>query len=77
MITKNDYWDLFYNNNKPLLPSQFATFIANEYLGIKSTVIDVGCGNGRDSLFFMNLGFKVIGIDASKKAIESIQSKLR
>ena len=43
----------------------------------KSTVIDIGCGNGRDSLFFMDLGFKVIGIDASKKAIESIQSKLR
>ena len=79
MTTKNNYWDLFYNNNnnKLLLPSQFATFIANEYLDIKSTVIDIGCGNGRDSLFFMNLGFKVIGIDASKKAIESIQSKLR
>lgn len=48
MITKNDYWDAFYNNNKLLLPSQFAVFVANQYLYMrKSTVIDIGCGNGR------------------------------
>lgn len=32
-------------------------------------VIDWGCGYGRDSLYFVELGFDVIGIDVSEKAI--------
>lgn len=77
MKTETDYWNSYYDNggNAPLLPSQFATFIAGEYLGSKRRVIDLGCGNGRDSLFFLNLGFQVIGIDASTAAIESIKTK--
>jgi SAM-dependent methyltransferase len=32
-------------------------------------VVDWGCGYGRDSLYFIELGFDVIGIDVSNKAI--------
>jgi SAM-dependent methyltransferase len=32
-------------------------------------IVDWGCGYGRDSLYFLELGFDVIGIDASEKAI--------
>jgi SAM-dependent methyltransferase len=32
-------------------------------------VVDWGCGYGRDSLYFIELGFDVIGIDLSHKAI--------
>ena len=32
-------------------------------------IIDWGCGYGRDSLYFVELGFDVIGIDVSAKAI--------
>jgi SAM-dependent methyltransferase len=32
-------------------------------------VVDWGCGYGRDSLYFLELGFDVIGIDLSGKAI--------
>jgi hypothetical protein len=32
-------------------------------------IVDWGCGYGRDSLYFLELGFDVIGIDISEKAI--------
>ncbi len=66
------YWNSFYNavDRRLLIPSQFATFVANECVDVADTIIDLGCGNGRDALFFSALGFKVIGVDASDKAIE-------
>lgn len=36
-------------------------------------IIEFGCGNGRDSLFFLNLGINCIGIDMSKVAINQIR----
>src|SRR6516164_1042630 len=32
-------------------------------------IVDWGCGYGRDSLYFVELGFDVIGIDVSSKAV--------
>jgi len=32
-------------------------------------IVDWGCGYGRDSLYFLELGFDVIGVDLSRKAI--------
>ncbi|TXN42477.1 class I SAM-dependent methyltransferase, partial [Methylobacterium sp. WL119] len=40
------------------------------------TLIDIGCGNGRDSFFFSSQGWNVLGIDSSNSAISScIQQK--
>ena len=47
------YWDKYYSklkNNNRLIPSQFAAFVAGE-LNTNSILIDIGCGNGRDSFF--------------------------
>lgn len=68
---REGYWNQFYlNGNKFQLhpPSQFAAFIASEYDSFP-LIIDVGCGNGRDTLFFAQLGHETIGIDASETAI--------
>jgi 2-polyprenyl-3-methyl-5-hydroxy-6-metoxy-1,4-benzoquinol methylase len=32
-----------------------------------ANILDVGCGSGRDSLYFINRGFSVVAIDASKQ----------
>lgn len=37
-----------------------------KYLPEKASILDAGCGSGRDSLFFINEGFVVTAIDASK-----------
>ena len=33
-------------------------------------ILDVGCGSGRDSVFFANKGFEVVAIDGSKSLID-------
>ena len=45
-----NYWDKFYSKVYNPLPSQFAVFVANEYQG-NNTLIDFGCGSGRDTFF--------------------------
>lgn len=35
-----------------------------------STILDIGCGSGRDARIMSEMGFKVIGVDFSKKLIE-------
>jgi SAM-dependent methyltransferase len=32
-------------------------------------IVDWGCGHGRDSLYFLELGFDVIGIDVSERTV--------
>ena len=71
MKTNSNYWDDYYENAATVgaIPSQFAAFAASEFFR-GSPVIDIGCGNGRDAIFFSSIGHKVIGIDASSSAVE-------
>ena len=65
------YWDSFYlQDGAPDKPSNFATFIANEYSKFCNLIMDVGCGNGRDSFYFASQGIKSIGIDQSDEVIK-------
>ena len=66
-----DYWNTYYESrgHSPTVPSQFGSFILNEFSGHQD-FIDVGCGNGRDSIFFNNFGKSVLAIDGSEKVIE-------
>jgi len=67
--TKN-FWDSFYkdrNNQKISVASSFAHFVC-EFIKPDSLVIDLGCGNGRDSRF-LNQFNDVVGIDQSDVAI--------
>lgn len=38
----------------------------------KSTILDLGCGQGRDSLFLGRLGFRVTGVDISTVGIQQL-----
>lgn len=71
-----DYWNTYYKNHPPVntIPSDFATFVVN-FLDKNKSLIDLGCGNGRDSLFFIEQGLEVTGIDASSTAIASLKLK--
>lgn len=72
---KPNYWNSYYNSDAvPDLPSQFCVFMANEFPALRS-VIEFGCGNGRDSLFFARHGKSVLGIDASEAAIQVCEEK--
>ena len=48
-----DFWNKFYKKNLAVnRPSNFAVFILKFLKKYKSTIIDIGCGNGRDLLYF-------------------------
>jgi SAM-dependent methyltransferase len=70
---RSDYWDEYYaaraTTRRPL-PSQFATFVAGE-LERPHRVIELGCGNGRDSIFFASYGHQVTGVDGSEAAVQA------
>ncbi|SDR83398.1 Methyltransferase domain-containing protein [Microlunatus soli] len=70
--SKSAYWDRYYAGaataSRPV-PSQFAVFVAGE-LAEPHRIVEFGCGNGRDSLFFASNGHQVIGLDGSTSAIE-------
>ncbi|EYR80491.1 class I SAM-dependent methyltransferase [Shinella sp. DD12] len=73
--TTAEYWNRYYGTRTspvPNIPSQFAAFVALE-AAADSTIVDIGCGSGRDSLFFANAGFTVLGIDASSAAVSLCQ----
>ncbi|MDB0013861.1 adenylyl-sulfate kinase [Alphaproteobacteria bacterium] len=71
---RTTHWNDFYLNGEiPVYPSLFAESVAAE-LSIPTRMVDVGCGNGRDSVYFNAMGHKVTGIDISKNAI-SINNK--
>jgi len=71
------YWNSFYDNEKlgiEVIPSQFAAFVMGEFHDIDN-IIEVGCGVGRDALFFASMGKRVIGLDASTAAIRICESR--
>src|SRR5690606_4115164 len=52
----------------PVAPSPFAQEVGT-HLGAGSRLLEVGCGNGRDSTFFWSEGHRVVALDASEAAI--------
>lgn len=57
------YWKTFYKKAEaPMTQSSFAEFCL-PYIPNKMKILDIGCGNGRDTLFFRSMGFECIGID--------------
>jgi ubiquinone/menaquinone biosynthesis C-methylase UbiE len=53
------------------VPSQeLVAIVAAQVPAGRGTVLDVGCGAGREAVFLAQCGYDVIGIDISPKAIE-------
>ena len=42
---------------------------------IKGTVLDLGCGQGRDSLFLASLGYQVTAVDLSKVGVNQMMKQ--
>ena len=70
---RTQYWNEFYKNAAPSLESPFASFV-NEKILDRQTMLEVGCGNGRDSQFFARNNHNVIAIDRSDSAIVQCRS---
>ena len=70
MINKK-YWDAFYkSNNLTIEESSFSKFTYNfikENNLLDNKVLDIACGNGRDTFYFSKMNINSTGIDLSVK----------
>lgn len=48
----------------------------NRY-SLKGTLLDLGCGQGRDAVFLASLGYQVTAVDSSKIGIRQMTAKAR
>lgn len=66
---RSSHWDNFYNKNiVQIEPSSFCSFVVPQ-LNKNDKLLEIGCGNGRDAIYFSINGINVTAIDRSKIAI--------
>ena len=73
------YWNRFYSEAHQELqaPSSFAVHVTDE-LGLARPglrLFELGCGNGRDALFFASRGLLVTACDRSEVAVQALQGR--
>lgn len=61
------YWTEFYKNKNNVdqlnTPSTFAVFCNDSFFKDKNSIVDLGCGSGRDSVYFSSKEKNVYAID--------------
>jgi SAM-dependent methyltransferase len=77
----SNFWDKIYSEDSEFFgedPSDFAQKCYSHFkkYGVKR-ILELGCGQGRDTIFFATNGLEVHAIDYSKVAIENIYQKIR
>ena len=73
-MNKN-YWDRYYSQTNGIqTPSTFASYVS-DLIKKGESILELGCGNGRDSFYFAKKGFHVFAIDQSKIVINRIKKK--
>ena len=69
-----EYWNEFYKKGLAKKePTLFAQYVSEKYLEKGKTVLELGCGNGRDSLYFAQKDLDVIAIDGADQVIEKLK----
>lgn len=68
-----EYWNSYYRSiaDKKVTPSDFAINVEKR-IPRKSHIMELGCGNGRDSLYFLSQGHDVIAVDGSDAVIDML-----
>ena len=70
---KEKYWDEKYSSRGDNLLSPEKAIIENLVYLKKGSVLDIACGDGRNSLYLLKNGFEVTGVDFSSKALERLE----
>ena len=72
---KNKYWENYYKSHrKPIFETSFAKDMVKYFVKGKS-LIDLGCGNGRDSIYFFKKGLNVLGVDQCGEEINYLNKE--
>jgi len=77
----NNIWNKVYSEDSSFFgdkPSNFALICYEDFVKHKvKRILELGCGQGRDSLFFASKGLEVYAIDSSKVAVENLRIKTK
>ena len=63
----NDFYRSRSSDRVPTTPTPFAAWVSDR-LELRQHVLDVGCGNGRDSVHFAEQGHRVTALDGTQQA---------
>lgn len=69
-IHKPPHWAVSLKPSKLVL--EFLKFLRDKK-NLKGAILEVGCGNGRDSIYLAKQGYYVVGIDIAPEAIKLAQ----
>ena len=72
LFNNKKYWNKFYKKHTLIIkPSNFSQFIKKKFLKKKKikNILEIGCGNGRDTFYFSKYVTKIVSIDNSQQAI--------
>jgi ubiquinone/menaquinone biosynthesis C-methylase UbiE len=73
--TSKSYWENYYAKHRnPGPPSPFAQF-ATPFLSNGGKLLEIGCGNGRDSSYFAELGLQVTSVDQCSDELDYLNDK--
>jgi len=77
MKTSYDYWENYYEKNRePAESSNFAKFVL-PFLRPDKLLIELGCGNGKDCIYFSQNGISVLAIDQCSEEVDFLSEKFK
>ncbi len=80
-ILVNVFWDKVYSSDSSFFgnePSRFAILCYEQFVKHNAKrVLELGCGQGRDSVFFASNGLDVYALDSSKIATDNLLQKVQ
>lgn len=68
-----EFWTTYYKDNKETEPSTFAQYVLPL---VKGTLVDIGCGDGRDLYYFIKNEVSAHGVDASNEDVSIIRQNI-
>lgn len=76
LADEDAYWNAFYAGRHPDIenPSSFARHVLGK-LEPGALMFELGCGNGRDALFFADQGLRMVACDRSAVAIQLLNDR--
>ena len=74
-VDNSAYWNQYYKNRVcPEEPSAFARYVST-LVEPGKRMVELGCGNGRDAVFFAARGLDVTAVDMSREAVAQLRSR--
>ncbi len=75
-MTDLSYWQTYYASHlTPDEPSLFAKFCTSSFLKPSMQILELGCGNGRDSIYFSNQKLNVTAVDQCQEEINYLSQQ--